>query len=240
MAGFNNWRSNFESNPSVVDSFMLSSSCATAAYSFTEEDQYFVVFQSIEPESDNSLNVHVNVTFHRTKYAVDRDQYVEKRHFNASITSSVLTSFNGNTHILLVYGNSSESPEYWNNIQLDVDVNCEPRIWFYVVITIGPVVVTLLCVVCITCCICCVCRSKKKSEDRSPLLRDWDDPGTHHHSYYQYSERSRRLDPLTELAIATPESSNPHIAQFKEDLKQPSFQDEQLSFGSPKFSTFKP
>lgn len=82
-------------------------------------------------------------------------------------------------------------------------------------------------------------QEKKSAED--PLLYNWDDTESHG-GYYRYLEHtlSKRLDPLTELAIAVPDTSNPHIAQFKENFKSLSFQDEQLDSGSPKFSTFKP
>ena len=83
--------------------------------------------------------------------------------------------------------------------------------------------------------------SKKKSAEDHPLLYNWDNTETHV-GYCRYSEHtlSKRLDPLTELAIAVPDTTNPHIAQFKENIKSPSFQDEPLDSESPKFSTFKP
>lgn len=236
--GFDDWKSNSQSNSAIVNSLKIDSTCATGTYSVKEEDQYFLVFQSVTSEA-SSLNV--NITFTRAKYAMGEDQYyVDKQYFNASRSSSVQTPIDGSNYVLLVYGDSSESPEYWNTLQLDVDVNCEPRIWFYVVVIVGPVVMTLLLLVGILCCVLYVShRSKKRSAEDSPLLHNWDDMDAHH-SYYRYSEPAKRLDPLTELAIAAPDTSNPHIAQFKEDLRSPSFQDEQVTFGSPKFSTFKP
>ena len=237
--GFDDWKLNSQSNSAIISSFKIDTTCTTGKYKVKEEDQYFLVFQSVAPEA---ISLSMNITFIRKKYAVDEDQYHDKQYFDTSSFSSVQTPINRRSYVLLVYGNSSDSPEYWNTLQLDVNVNCEPRIWFYVVVTVGPVVLTLLCLVCILCCACYMRhRSKKKSAEDHPLLYKWDDTETHN-GYYRYSEHtlSKRLDPLTELAIAVPDTSNPHIAQFKENFKSPSFQDELVNSGSPKFSTFKP
>ena len=234
--GFDGWKLNSQSKSAIVNSFKIDSSCETGKYNVEEEDQYFLVFQSMAPEA---TSLSMNITFIRKKYAIGEDQHQDKRYFNTSSSSSVQTPINGRSYVLLIYGNSSDSPEYWNTLRLDVNVNCEPRIWLYVVVTVGPVMLTLLCCVCILCCACYMRRSRKKSVEDHPLLHNWDDTETHD-GYYRYSEHTKRLDPLTELAIAVPDTSNPHIAQFKENFRSPSFQDELLASGSPKFSTFKP
>ena len=232
---FDDWVNSQVKSPSVVDTFVLDNSCAEANYTINEEDQYFVVFTLIE---EKVVNLSLNITFNRRKHAVE-NKYNTKHYFNASTSTAIQTPLNQSSFIVLVYGNSSESPENWNTLELNIEVNCMARVWLYAVTVIGPALVLLLCIVCIVCCVCCIRRSKRCSPEDSPLLRNWDDD-TESHSYYQYSNISKRLDPLTELAIATPGVSNPHIAQFKEDIKSPSFQDDYLAVGSPKFSTFKP
>ena len=234
---FNDWKSNVQSQPnSVVHSLNINSSCSNGTYMVKEEDQYFLVIQKIDPES---VNLTIDIMFSRTRYAVKLEDVSDQCHFNASDSCSLQTPIDRSSSVLLVYGTSTKSPETWNTLQFGTDVTCEPRIWLYAVVTVGPVAVILLCIVCIVCCGCGVYCSKKKSPEDHPLLRDWD-VDSESNRYYPYSERASRLDPLTELAIATPDVSNPHIAPFKEDLKPPSFKDNQLTDESLRFSTFKP
>ena len=240
--GFNDWKFHSQMN-SVVNSFKIDSTCSRKYFEITEEDQYFFVFQMIESEIQ-VVNITMDISVNRSGYSVNNEvQFIEKRRFTATSSGSVQIPLNHGSFVLLFYGNSSESPEYWNNIasQLATDITCEPRIWLYAVITVGAVLALLLCIVCIACCICAVRHCKKRrSSELNPLLRDWDDVNTDIQKYHPYVDRGGKLDNLTELAIAAPDASNPHIAQFKEDIKSPSFQDNYLSSASPKFSTFKP
>ena len=245
IKGWSKFRHN-DWNKSAVNSFKINSTCPNRhAYSFkvTEENQYFLVFRKSESE-DQPVSVLIEISFRRTGYKVENDvQIFDRDSFNANDSGRVHLPLGSSSHILLVYGNSSELPENWSSISphLTTDVTCEPRIWVYAVIAVGAALVLLLCIACVVCCTCLVCHSKKrKLSERNPLLRDWDDVDTDIHSYHPYKERRNKLDNLTELAIAAPDASNPHIAQFKEDIKSPSFQDDYLSNASPKFSTFKP
>lgn len=233
--GFDDYKSTYQLNSAVVNSLRIETfSCAEEMYTVREEEQYFFVFQLTEGET---ISLNLSIKFNRTKYSVEnRDS--PKHYFNASTPCTVQTPLNRGNYFLLVYGDSTESPENWSTFDLDTSVKCKARVWLYVVVSVGPVLVLLMCVVCVVCCVCCVRRAKKRSPEGSPLLRNWDNE-TESINYYQYSDRSKRLDPLTELAIASPDHSNPHLAQFKEDLKSPSFEDRELVFGSPKFSTFK-
>ena len=236
---FNDWKLHSQMN-SVVNCLEIDSTCPSKDFKIIEEDQYFLVFQI---NGSDAVNMTIDVSANRTEYTVKSEAQLDRRRFSASDSSSVQTPLIGSSYILLVYGNSSESPEYWNVIasQLATDITCEPRIWLYVVVAVGPVLVLLLCIACIVCCVCTICRCRKRmSSERNPLLRDWDDVDTDIHKYHPYSDRDSKLNTLTELAIAAPDASNPHIAQFKEDIKSPSFQDNYLSDASPKFSTFKP
>lgn len=239
--GFNNWRFLSQMN-SVVSNFTIDSNCSSIHFNTAEEDQYFLVFQIIKSDIQ-VVNITINISFSRTGYSVNNKAPLEQHRFSANGSGSVQTPFDGRNYILLVYGNLSKSPENWNSIasQLITDITCEPRIWLYAVIAVGAVLLLLLCIVCTACCVCVVCRCKRrKSSERSPLLQGWDDVDTDIQQYHPYVDRGSKLDNLTELAIAAPDASNPHIAQFKEDLKSPSFQDNYLSSASPKFSTFKP
>jgi hypothetical protein len=238
--GFSNWKFHSQTN-SVLDSFRVESNCLSNNYSkITEEDQYFLVIQRVESE----INVTLNISVNRIGYSAKNEVEIKQSHFNASDSGSVQTPINLGSYILLTYGNSSRSPETWNTIasQFSTNISCEPRIWLYAVIAIGGALALLLCVVCFTCCCVCAMRrcKKRKSSELNPLLRDWDDVGTSIHQYHPYMDHGSKLDNLTELAIAAPDASNPHIVQFKEDIKSPSFQDNYLSSASPKFSTFKP
>ena len=237
---FNDWK-NY-----AVNSFEINCTCPNRCdnyFKVTEENQYFLVFQVSESE-DQPVNVLLDFSFTRTGYKAENDAQILKHdRFNANDSGRVQLPLNARSHTLFVYGNSSELPENWSSISphLATTITCEPRIWLYAVIAVGAVLVLLLCIACVVCCVCLIHRSKKrKSSELNPLLRDWDDVDTVIHSYHPYTERGNKLDNLTELAIAAPDASNPHIAQFKEDIKSPSFQDNYLSDASPKFSTFKP
>ena len=238
---FNDWKLHSRMN-SVLDSFRINSNCSSKYFKIEEEDQYYLVIQRIESEIQ-AVNITMDISVNRTEYSVKNVAQIELSRFNASDSGSVQTPINHGSYILLVYGNSSESPEYWNTIasQLSTDISCEPRIWLYAVVAAGGALVLLLCIVCCVCCVCTVRHCKKrKSSELNPLLRDWDDVDTDIQRYHPYVDRGSKLDNLTELAIAAPDASNPHIAQFREDIKSPSFQDNYLSSASPKFSTFKP
>ena len=231
---FNAWKLNPRSNSSVIKSFRIdNSSCIREVYDVSVEDQYFVVFRLIQ--SDRA-NVNVTITFNRTKFAVSEEDQIERRYFNTSTSGSITTPINRNRYILLVYGNSSEPPEYWNLIPLNIDVICDSRVWLYAVVTAGPVAL-VLCITVTICCVCCVYRSKRRSAEGNPLLWDVE---TESHSYHKYSDRLQKLDPLTEMAINNASATNPHIVHFDDNIKPPSFQDNDVIVGSPKFSTFKP
>lgn len=239
--GFNDWKYHSQMN-SVLKSFRIDNNYSSKYFKVEEEDQYFLVIQRIESQIQ-TVNVTMDISVNRTEYLVKNEARIGLSRFNASDSGSVQTPINRGSYVLLVYGNSSEPPEYWNAIasQLSTDISCEPRIWLYAVVAAGGALVLLLCIVCCVCCMCAVCRCKKrKSSELNPLLRDWDDVDTDIQRYHPYVDRGSQLDNLTELAIAAPDASNPHIAQFKEDIKSPSFQDNYLSSASPKFSTFKP
>ena len=242
--GFNDWKVHSQMT-SILSMSTIDNNCLSSRYfEITEEDQYFLVIQRNESVTQ-AVSVNISISFNRTEYAFNNEaqNLIELSSFNVSESGSVQTPLNRGNYILLVYGNSSESPENWNTIasQLSTDTSCEPRIWLYAVVSAGGVLVLLLCIACLACCMCAVCRCKRqKSSELNPLLRDWDDVDTAIQSYHPYVDRGSQLDNLTELAIAAPDASNPHIAHFKEDLKSPSFQDNYLSSGSPRFSTFKP
>ena len=237
--GFDDWKFHSQTN-AVVDRFRVKSNCSSRYSKISEEDQYFLVIQRVESEFQIMIDISVN----RTEYLAKNEAQIERSRFNASDSGTVQTPINLGSYILLIYGDSNQSPENWNTIasQFSTDITCEPRIWLYAVIAIGGVLILLLCIVCFACCCVCVvrCYKRRKSSERNPLLHDWDDVGTSIHQYHPYVDRGSKLDNLTELAIAAPDASNPHIAQFKEDIKSPSFQDNYLSSASPKFSTFKP
>lgn len=240
--GFSDWKFQSQTN-SVLNSFRIDSNCSSRySKAIIEEDQYFLVFQMVESEV-KVVNISVDISVNRTEYSVKSEAQIEVSQFNASDSASVQTPITRSSYVLLVYGNSSVSPEKWNTIasQLSTDVQCEPRIWLYAVVAAAGALVLLLCVVCLVCCVCVICCCKKrKSSELNPLLHDWDDVDTDIQRYHPYVDRGSKLDNLTELAIAAPDASNPHIVQFKEDIKSPSFQDNYLSSASPKFSTFKP
>ena len=232
--GYNAWKVNPRSNSSVVNNVRIDSSPAEEVYNIGVEDQYFVIFRLLEPDT---VTINVTIAFNRTQYAVSNEDQIDRRYFNTSTSASIATPINQGQHILLVYGNSSEPPDSWNTIALDIDKTCEPRVWLYAVIPAGSVAIAL-CLVVTFCCVCCICRAKRRSPEGNPLLRDWD-VDTEPHSYYRYSDRSQKLDPLTEMAINNTGVTNPHIATFGDDIKPPSFQDNDI-VGSPKFTTFKP
>lgn len=239
--GFDDWKFHSQMD-SVLDSFRVESNCSGRYSKILEEDQYFLIIQRVK----SKFNITMDISVNRTEYSAKNEAQIEQSRFNVSDSGTVQTPIDLGSYILLVYGSSNQSPENWNTIalQLSTDITCEPRIWLYAVIAVGGALVLLLCIVCFACCCLCVvrCCKKRKSSEHNPLLRDWDDVDTSIHQYHPYVDRSRgnKLDNLTELAIAAPDASNPHIAQFKEDIKSPSFQDDYLSSASPKFSTFKP
>ena len=234
--GYSAWKVNPGPSPSaVVNNVRInSSSPAKEVYDIGVEDQYFVVFHLLEPDT---VTVNVTIAFNRKQYAVSNEDQIDRRFFNTSTSASIATPINRSQYILLVYGLTSEPPDSWNTIALDIDKTCEPRVWLYAVIPAGSVAIAL-CIVVTFCCVCCICRAKRRSPEDNPLLRDWE-VDSEPHSYYRYSDRMQKLDPLTEMAINNTGITNPHIAAFGDDIKPPSFQDNDV-VGSPKFTTFKP
>lgn len=209
-------------------------------YSILTEGEYYLLIRGY---SQDNITISANMLFVRTMYHIPDDTIINSCRLESVFGSICSVSIPLSTNYgLLVYGNSSDSPDQWDK-DIRIDITCSARVWLYAVIIVPSVL--LLCVVVIVIVGCIFAKRRRsqgyRSELRAPLLRGkWEKP-SEKTRLSGPTEKRLMYDKLTEMAITADTDSNPHIVSANPN-PPPSFSDRAMSptYGSPTFSTFKP
>lgn len=222
---------------SVLRAVSLETPCNQGEHTFsftvTEEDQYYFVFTNSEHVT-SAVSVHYDIQ--RSVYAVDQRTVKTSCNFT-STPCSLSMPLMPTAPVLLVYGSPVDWGSDWENKV--ININCSIRIWIYVVLCIGGILVILACTMCI--CACCYCCRRWGDGDIStaPLLsrrtgtlyekpgaEEMDDPSR------DFQHNVNHSDPYITFRSSSKKNDSHLSPSYKKSLG------DKFSLGSPTFETF--
>ena len=171
---FNEWSDHgivYDNIDSCVNSKILVSGCSTISYKIPDSDKYYFTFYA-----DGFVSVQINVDFYiqRKVYQVSPETIEQQcsfpldGHSNCSVAVPVSSSYTA-----LLSLNTTLPVDYDAGATFDID--CQPRVWFYVVICVGALVPAAVIVILVTVCLCVMI--KRRKSNYSPLAGNNDITG---------------------------------------------------------------
>lgn len=227
--------------PPFIDALQVRDYCSlgkqTYIYNITAEDQYYLLFINDKHTNSYPSTMVVNYDIQRSIYEFDRGSIKTSCSFTTS-PCSVHVPLVQSASAVLFYGTPIKWKDSWTNKQ--IAVNCAPRIWLYVLMSITGVLIITACTLCL-CILCCCCSfllPGKDDESTKPLLG--------HHTADLYGEKSTSAEmtdpsrddyphskssPQVQVSFRQPSSSPHPPPSFKSNSSK-------FSLGSPTFETF--
>ena len=235
---YDDWYNSGEkSPPSSIASLQVREFCSQGKQNFkyqvTEEDQYYFLFINDKQIYPQITAMVVSYDIKRVIYDVDQNAIKNSCTFTGTSRCSLNVPLQSSASAVLMYGTPIDWENEWENNS--ISVNCSPRIWLYVLISVISMLAIAICTscVCILACCCHRCRFRSKDELEKPLLGQ--------HTTHLYNEKAEEEEPTnpydrpnTNSHIAFQPSNNPYPPpNFKQ---QPEFN---FMMGTPTYDTFK-
>lgn len=163
----NKWTNDPDQSYAVKHSRLLSK-CQTISYQVHHDDLYYFVLYLDTSYISLTTTMDVSFNFSRTVYHVSPNDVVQ----NCSITLNGYSSCSisvpmSSDYTALLSLNTSLPVDYSDGA--NVQINCQPRVWFYAVIVVSAVLPVIIIIVLVVTCICIKVRRGKKKRYSSLL-----------------------------------------------------------------------
>ena len=168
LANFKNWHYN---DGYALDSVLYSSVCGrspnkTLSRPFTAEDEYyFVLYNPYRADA----KIQVTMTFNRTEYLPQSGGVVNSCTASPSSKCNMAIPYSTDYTILVEAGPPGDG-DWGTNVELDTD--CNPRVWVYVLIVLFPTLAIIALVGCIAVVCCCIKRNQRYAPLPSVMMHD--------------------------------------------------------------------
>ena len=159
---FDKWKDNPDDSHNVIRSYSISLLCREVSFSVFESDRYYFAFYS---HTFTRLWFSIDFQFSRTVYHISQNNVVQSCFIPLDDHSSCSIGVPMSSGYTALLSLNTSLPVDYNDDGADIHINCQPRVWLYIVIVVCTVLPVIVIVTLVIVCVCVIVkRGKKKYE----------------------------------------------------------------------------